>query len=429
MRWAGELLAIALLLGAAIGAPLAAVHIADSAEEQTYEAERMLARAHQALALAADARASALAYLLSGGPGLRAEYEAATAAAREEFAHLQDREPAAEEVGQAFERWVREGPAILIAMAEAGNREGAAALAQTGRSAELFSAFGEAGEELVARLERHVESRRDAQLRATVGAFVLFGLGMVALAATLALAARTLATMRRVRQAARESRELALAASRLAEERRELLGAATNELRGPLTALALAADMLSRDLPASGDPSLAPLAQEIARSVRRLTSLVEDLLDYAALETDGLTLVREEADLRAIAEAAVTEVRAVRSEVTPVIETTGGDATVFGDVPRLRRALAAFVGGLVRRGSVPARLSISSEGTELACTIEGPPPASDLPPGPNISTEVARRIVALHGGSVLEEAPGRVVIRLPRTSSVSEASGAAKSGA
>ncbi len=187
--------------------------------------------------------------------------------------------------------------------------------------------------------------------------------------------------------------------------------------------------MLSRDLPGSGDATLRPLALEIARSVRRLTSLVEDLLDYAALETDGLTLIREEADLRAIAEAAVAEVRAVRSEVAPVIEAICPDARVSADVPRLRRALAAFVVGLVRRGSVPTRLSITADGTEVVCTIEGPPPAPDLPSGPNISAEVAARIVALHGGSVVEGAPGMVSIRLPRAGSASQVAGAAKSGA
>ncbi len=208
MRWPAQFLLITLLLGAAIGAPTAALRTADSAEERTREAEQLLGRPHQALTLAAGARASALAYVLIGGAELRTEYQTAVAAAREELRQLQAQGPATEEAAaaaRALEQWIQEGPNVFLAMAEAGNREGAAALARTGRAAELFAAFAEAGGRLSARLGQIAEDRREAQRRATVGAFVLFGLGMVATAATLLGAARMLADIRRARRAAREA--------------------------------------------------------------------------------------------------------------------------------------------------------------------------------------------------------------------------------
>jgi len=416
MRWAGQLLVIAGLLAAAVGAPSIALRVADSAEERTYEAERLLARAHQALARGAEARAAAIGYVLVGEDTLRAEYDQAASEALAALAALQAAGVADEEAAAAaaaFDRWRAEGPDVFLAMAEAGNGEGAAALAQSGRPAELFAAFARAGEELAARLAQEVEDRRAAQRQAAVGSFLLFGLGMVALTAVLAGAARLLTNLRRARRAERDARELARTASKLAEERRALLGAATNELRGPLTALGLAAEMLSREVERRGDEALAPLAQELARSVRRLTALVEDLLDYAALETGSLTLLREPADLRAIAEAAIADVRAVRSEVTPLIEVAGTEPRLAADVPRLRRAIAAIVGTLVRQGAPPHRVVIVGEGSAGVCIIEGPAPAGDAAVGPNISADVARKIIELHGGSVDELSPGSIAIRLP----------------
>lgn len=384
MRWVGQLAVIALLVGVVLGAPVVALRLVATAEERTNEAEREAASALRVVALAAGARALAVAYVVLGEPSLREGFDAEVEAVRAELARLRgygSAIPKIESTAGALERWLLEGPGVFLAMAESGNSAGASALLETGRSAALYAEFEREASELAAELERLAADRREMQRRAALGGFMLFGLGTVAAVLLLAGAARLLVAARREGRAAREAERLALASRERAEKRQALLEAATNELRGPLTALVLAGNILSQEAQTRADESLADLADEIARSIRRLTILVEELLDHTALENDELTLVREEADLMAIVEAAVAEVRAVRSDVAPVIKVTTGNARVVGDIQRLRRALAAFLGAMVRRGSQPERVVISAEGTELCCTLEGTGAAKMGPSG------------------------------------------------
>lgn len=294
--------------------------------------------------------------------------------------------------------------------------------ASAGRAGAIPSVLGGQPEQSAAswsevELTRVARDRQSAERRSEVGAFLFLGLGALAAVALVAGAVWQLAHVRRARRAAQESEALARTAYRLAEERRELLGAATNELRGPLTALVLAADMLSDEVSERGDQALAPLAREVASSVRRLTILIEDLLDYIALESRTMTLVRERVDLRAVVEEAVSEVRLSWSDATPVIESRADDAEVWADAPRLRRALSAVLGRMSRRGQRPARIVVADEGGSLTCTVEAREAAENPVDVPSVTFEVARRVVALHGGELLDDGRGGFLLRLPKLGS------------
>lgn len=423
MRWGGPVVLIVLLVATAVAAPVVALRTLERAHDRVRAAEAARTSAQHVSLLAGAARTAAMATVLGDEPGEGAAYRAEVEAARHAFEQLRraigtgSASAALEDAIATFEAWIREGPDVVVGMAEAGNREGAAALWRTGRSTELYQAFVGSLGALQGALAREVRERQSAERRSELGALLLFGLGAIAAAGLVAGAAWALAHLRRARRAARESEALAQAAHRLAEERRELLGAATNELRGPLTALVLAADMLSDEVGERGDQALAPLAREVARSVRRLTSLIEDFLDYIALESGTMTLVRERVDLCTVVEEAVGEVRLAWRDATPVIESRTADADVWADAPRLRRGLSAVLGRMYRRGQRPARIVVADEGTSLTCTFEAREAAENRADVPSVAFEVARRVVALHGGELLDEGEGGFLLRLPKLGS------------
>jgi signal transduction histidine kinase len=110
------------------------------------------------------------------------------------------------------------------------------------------------------------------------------------------------------RRAAEETaRRLAseTAQRRAAEEavaiRDEFLSVAGHELKTPLTAMLFHADSLSRNAGALGAAEVADRAGKILRNSRRLSRLIDELLDVSRIAAGRLSLEREEVDLTQLA--------------------------------------------------------------------------------------------------------------------------------
>lgn len=115
----------------------------------------------------------------------------------------------------------------------------------------------------------------------------------------------------RERELARKSAAL----ERLSAEKSRLLAIAAHDLRNPLTVVTSYADLLKMDLELEGEPAM--YVDEIARTARFMTELVEELLDASRLESGHVDLDLQEIDLIHAARHATTinRMRAERKEI------------------------------------------------------------------------------------------------------------------
>jgi signal transduction histidine kinase len=147
----------------------------------------------------------------------------------------------------------------------------------------------------------------------------------------------------------------------------DFLANVSHELRTPLTAVCLHADLL-------GEPDLAEgrrraHAEVVRAEGARLAAMVDDLLDFAALERGSRRLEIEPVDLRAAVAHAVDPFRvlAEREGVDLRVEAASDEATALADPHALARVLANLVGnawkhGRPSRDGAPGRIRLEVSG-------------------------------------------------------------------
>ena len=181
----------------------------------------------------------------------------------------------------------------------------------------------------------------------------------------------------------REQVEHELITEREAGELREqFIAVLGHDLRNPLAAIAMAATLLPRK---AGDPAaVASAAQRIERSARRMSGLIDDVLDFARGRLGGGIGVEfgQTAMLGASLEAVVMELSTVHPEreIHADIEV---DATVRCDPGRIQQLLSNLLANALAHGSPdsPVIVSAAVEGRELVIDVwnEGEPiPAGRL---------------------------------------------------
>lgn len=222
--------------------------------------------------------------------------------------------------------------------------------------------------------------------------------------------------------------------------RDEFIATLAHELRNPLAPIQAGLELM-RINPAF-PPPLAKTREVMRRQLKHLVRLIDDLLDVSRISTGKLELMRETVPLRSIVESAL--------EVSRLhIETCGHTLDVcLPDEPLVVAAdpvrLAQVLSNLLNNGAkyTPAggsiRLAAQRDGNEVAvCVIDngiGIDPAvlpdifdlfSQAPHGSElrqggigIGLSIARKLVELHGGSLVAKSAGVghgscFVVRLP----------------
>ncbi len=227
----------------------------------------------------------------------------------------------------------------------------------------------------------------------------------------------------------------------------EFLHTATHELKTPLTALQASLQIVERrlqrlrttladdTLPQATRDALEIPAQFVTRSqqqARRLTRLVNDLVDAARIQAGKLEIRPAPCDLAEIVWEAVTEQRAVRPErlIELDMNPEGLSAPVMADADRIGQAVTNYLTNALKYSpeGVPVEVSLRAEGetAEVRVRDEGPGiPAEALPhiwergyrvPGAQPTGEgvglglglhISRELIERHGGAVgVESAPG-----------------------
>jgi len=238
----------------------------------------------------------------------------------------------------------------------------------------------------------------------------------------------TLLAQRRVAAEAQLSREAAVQADRI---KTRLLGIASHDLKGPLGNIHQIAEELQREQSRQGLPD--ERLDWVKVEAARLTRLVQDLLDTAALETGRLELRAAPLDLAEVVRAAVTELQWQLQEKRQRIvydEPPAGAAQVIGDVDRLRQLVGNIMSNAVKfsptDGAITLVLSRRADRVVLTVADEGPglteadrerifAPFSRLSAQPTgremshgLGLSIANEIVRLHGGLItVESEPGQ----------------------
>jgi len=211
----------------------------------------------------------------------------------------------------------------------------------------------------------------------------------------------------------------AAALRRSRELQRGFLSRMSHELRTPLTAIrGYASSLMQPDVTWDGD-SQRRFLDRIAAESARLGRLVEDLLDFSAIESGIMRLQRDWCDIPLVLEAAIAclppaDAAGVSTDSEP------GLPAVLADHDRLEQVFVNLVSNAVRHNppgttvrvtAVAARpraevvISVMDDGTgmpgELAAAAFDVTPKRRAPSaGAGLGLSIAKAIVEAHGGSI-----------------------------
>ncbi|HEY2762558.1 MAG TPA: ATP-binding protein [Pseudonocardiaceae bacterium] len=211
---------------------------------------------------------------------------------------------------------------------------------------------------------------------------------------------------------------------------RQFVADASHELRTPLAAIRGYAELIER----RGDAVPPEVAQALLRSrsqTERMTSLVEDMLLLARLDT-GRALAREPVDLTRLVVDAVSDAHVAGPGHRFILDLPDEPVTVTGDEMRLGQVLANLLANA--RTHTPSgstvTIGLTSDDAEVRLRVsdDGPGIPADLMPhvferfaradasrsrvagSTGLGLAIVHAVVVAHGGTVaVHSAPGRTV--------------------
>jgi signal transduction histidine kinase len=136
-----------------------------------------------------------------------------------------------------------------------------------------------------------------------------------------------------------------------------LIGVLSHDLRGPLSAIVTAGELLSRAYP--DDERVGQIAARIRSSSNRMTRLIEQLLDFATARLGGLPIKPQPANLTELCESAIAEFQTQRPDLYWEVQ---GDPVGTWDPDRLLQVLANLIGNAVQHGAPGHPIRVRVEG-------------------------------------------------------------------
>jgi signal transduction histidine kinase len=212
-------------------------------------------------------------------------------------------------------------------------------------------------------------------------------------------------------------------ASAADRERAAFLAAVSHELRSPLNAILGFADILMEEVDGPLSPSAKEEVEQIRGSGQHLLGLINDILEFSALESGQLRLTRGRVDLFSLANEVVREARGLVGDRQLTVRIEGEPLMARVDGRRVRQILGNLVNNaikftqqgevvvIVRREGVQAAFLVSDTGPgisaqERAVIFEEYKQARSermRRRGTGLGLAIARRLVALHRGSISVE--------------------------
>jgi signal transduction histidine kinase len=200
--------------------------------------------------------------------------------------------------------------------------------------------------------------------------------------------------------------------------RDEFLTLAAHELRTPFTSLRIACERLMAESEGVANPAVVTSAQRILRQSRRLTRLVNRMLDASLAERRVSLVQLQEVDLVPLVREVVDELRTTSRQST--IELTVPPAVIGRwDADRLQEVASNLIENAVKYGSdQPIRVTLAVEGDTAVLSVAdrgiGIDPkviprlfepyergvSSKGYGGLGLGLFISREIVAAHGGTI-----------------------------
>jgi signal transduction histidine kinase len=220
--------------------------------------------------------------------------------------------------------------------------------------------------------------------------------------------------------------------ARVEERRATVMAAITHELRTPLTSIVGYAEHLSdgRWTEKTAEQKRRRAVAIIADEARRLTRLVEGLIDMGAWHAGRLTLRPAPVRLQSLVRHAVAAV-AAQAKKRNIRVTVRGDAEALIDADRTLQVVVNLVANAVAHARTCIRIGIANHRRNCSIAVSDDGPGFDPELLPAIGTPfsagrngraglglaVSKMLAEAHGGSLtVGRAPGggaRVTLRLP----------------
>ncbi|GAC1315429.1 MAG: hypothetical protein NVSMB2_06990 [Chloroflexota bacterium] len=249
-------------------------------------------------------------------------------------------------------------------------------------------------------------------------------------------------TLLRALRYAIERERLERARRDLERQRDEFFSSVSHDLRTPVAAIKAAIGVVIANEPGQMPPTFGRLLVNIDQAADELSTLIDNLLEIARLQSGRVTLWRTSVDLRTVIERAVTVLEPLfgvrHQRLTQSLPEEPVFASVDGD--RVGRALRNLLENAQKYGRDEGRVHVSLRPpagvwAEILVSDDGPGiPVEDQkriferfyrvrdapgygPSGTGLGLAIARGLVELHGGTLtVESEPGHgstFCVRLP----------------
>ena len=255
--------------------------------------------------------------------------------------------------------------------------------------------------------------------RTVLGVLVLASCATLAFTAVIARLLARLVRQARELEAARE--ELARREKEVSVARKQAVETVAHDLRSPLTAIVMAADVL-RDQPALAQaPRAEVMLNAITAGARAMTRLIADVLDHAKIEAGSLLLEPSEIDLQPLIMALLVrfELIATPKDVAIVSRIGSNLPAVDADTGRMEQVLSNLLGNAVKFTPPGGMVEVTAAEVDgrlvIAVSDTGPgvPPdqlehlfqrywqaAATATQGSGLGLAIAKGIVDAHGGTI-----------------------------
>jgi signal transduction histidine kinase len=216
---------------------------------------------------------------------------------------------------------------------------------------------------------------------------------------------------------------------RLSALRADFVSLVSHELRSPMASLIGSAETLQTRWRELGPQQRESFLGLIAHETRRLSALVEDVLDTSRIEAGTFTYSFTDVDVGALARAAAAAAESGQDEVKVRAEVAGAVPSVRGDGERLRQVLSNLIDNAVKYSPAGGEVRVTTQAqnghVEVAVSDRGPGIPSEqqrlifekfgraklgdkTKPGTGLGLFIARSIAEAHGGSIaVASSPGR----------------------